>query len=241
MKRAWIFGGATLVVMLLLVALFRLRPSPQDELWRGVQNGNMALIQKAMSRGADATLPAGPGNKFNLVPGYTPLQVYLMHGSNLDTLKMLLQKADLSVQSETGRLIPLDMEDGLYATPLHFVTIEANNMPKQEGEQLLQLFLTRGAPVNAKAKTPAGLTPLMLAQEEWVVRALLDAGADPDMVAANGACIMNFMGKEPKYNALWRLLKKKGARPRRVPDSLRFPRPVWSRTEHRIERWGGQA
>lgn len=236
MKKSWLAGVALVLFVLLMGLSFYLRPSPQESLVMGIKTQDLDSIRVAMQRGADATLPIERGNRANTTPGYTPLQLFLVSDNRPEGLQLLLQRADLRVQSKTGTMVEPDKRDGFEATPLHYVTHRGNSWPPQNAKATLQLLLDKGAPINAKANYPAGLTPLMLARQEWLMRFLLERGADPDLVTAGGACLMNYSGKEPTH-PLWKLLKKHGGRPRRVPDSRKFPRPIFASGSSEITGW----
>ncbi|RYG73423.1 hypothetical protein EON80_03275 [bacterium] len=239
MKKKWSVGLSA-GVPLMLVGMWSTRGlSPQDQLWEGVHKHDIALIESAMARGANATLPATPDNRFHYSPDYTPLQMFIEDSDNLEGVELMMQNADLKAPTDMYRRVPMDERYPLYGNPLHHLTLMSNQTRRRNYDlrSHFAVFLRQSAPINARALKPPGVTPLMLARQLWTFQTLLESGADPNLVADDGACLMNFVGQEPVDNKVWQLLKKFGGRPQRVPNTLGYPRPKFHRTHNSVEGW----
>lgn len=148
------------------------------------QRGHEPLARLALDHGADADAATTGGNCF-----YTPL-LWAVEGGNEDVLRLLLDR---------GAAVNLGVPR---FTALHLAI-------ENERDAMAELLLARGA--NVELREDIGLTPLLMARCERIVRLLLDHGADADAQGKDGTTALHRAAMWPGKEAVVKLLLERGA------------------------------
>lgn len=148
------------------------------------QRGHEPLARLALDHGADADAATTGGNCY-----YTPL-LWAVEGGNEDVLRLLLDRG-----AEVNLGVPK-------FTALHLAI-------ENERDAMAELLLDRGADV--ELREDIGLTPLLIARCEKIVRLLLDHGADVDVQGKDGTTALHRAAMWPGKEAVVKLLLERGA------------------------------
>jgi len=157
-----------------------IQPQPQkmagveamtQQLMEAAEKGDKAAVEALLTAGADPSAKAHNG--------WTALQMAAFHG-DIDVVRLLLAKgADVNARDVHGRTSLVIAADIAYS--IKTGALSANG---QQAAAVIGALVAAGADVNAKQDD--GQTGLMLAADNGdteMVRALLAAGADPNVMA----------------------------------------------------------
>jgi ankyrin repeat protein len=178
-----------------------IQPQPQQTAaGEGMSQQLMEAAEKGDKTAVEALLTAGADPSAIARNGWTALQMAAYHG-DIDLVRPLLAKgADVSARDVHGRTALIIAADIAFST-------KEKSLPGQQAVAVVGALVAAGADVNAKQQD--GQTGLMLAADNGdteMVRALLAAGADPNVmarvphakchVASNGHVVCDFNSNE---------------------------------------------
>lgn len=163
------------------------------------RRGHEPLVRLALDKGSDANA-ATTGAGCDCF--YTPL-LWAVEGGNNEILRTLLERG-----AEVNLGVPK-------FTPLHLAT-------ERNSDAMVELLLGYGA--NVELREDMGLTPLLMARCEKIVKLLLDRGAEVNARAKRGGGTALHMACVRGEESIVRLLLEKGASVTQVDDNGMTPR-----------------
>lgn len=163
------------------------------------RRGHAPLVRLALDKGFDANAAtSGIGSDCF----YTPL-LWAVEGGNEEILRILLER---------GAKVNLGVPR---FTPLHRAT-------EKNSDAMVELLLDYGA--NVELREDVGLTPLLMARCEKIVRLLLDRGAEVNARTKRGGATALHLACIRGEESIVRLLLEKGASVTQVDDNGMTPR-----------------
>jgi len=177
--------------------------------------GSVEVVRMLLKKGADPSVRSDSG--------HTPLHVAIIHGTEESAEILAMKDAELDVflMAGLGRTSELedllshspdlvDARDGFGLSPLHYAVAAGRT-------ELIPLLVRAGADVEARGSR-RGCTPLFYASgHPTALRALLDAGADPNAKATRGHTALH-SAAEMGFRDAAEILLEYGARTD-LPDS----------------------